>query len=385
MEIPSDPVAAVTHLDPYPYYAGLVAEKPFYRDDALRLWVASSAEAVAAVLAHDLCRVRPPDEPVPKALLGSPAGEVFRHLMRMNDGPGHCPFKTAISAAMETLDPDRTAEESRQWARALAAETSLSEDPRRLGDFAFRLPVYVTASLLGVPPEDVEQVFFWIHRFVPALAPGCGPEPLEHGKIAAGALLAFFRPLLSTSTGLLASFAQEASRAGVEDETAIAANGIGLLFQAHDATAGLIGNTLISLAAHRKAFEPVCADPELLGEAVLETLRYDPPVQNTRRFLAQDGAVLGHGLSRGDGILLVLAAANRDPALHSDPDRFDLFRKDRKVFTFGAGAHQCPGEHLARTIARAGVEQALLAGLDLDRFLAARAYRPSANGRIPFA
>jgi cytochrome P450 len=387
MDFPADPIAAVTHPDPYPYYAGLVADKPFYRDDALRLWVASSAEAVAAVLSHELCRVRPPDEPVPKALLGSPAGHVFGHLMRMNDGSRHCPFKTAISAAMNTLDPAHVAERSREWASVLASEIGLGPEPGRLGQFAFRLPVYVTASLLGVPPDDLRQVAAWTQLFVAAVTPGCAPEPLERGKAAASSLLAFFRSLLllGTSAGLLAAFAREARRAGVEDENAIAANGIGLLFQSHDATAGLIGNTLLALATHGEAREQVAADPEGLGAAVLETLRYDPPVQNTRRFLAGDGLVLGQELARGDGILVVLAAANRDPALHSNPDQFDLLRKDRRTFTFGAGIHQCPGEELARTIAQAGIEQALLSGLDLDRFLAARTYRPSLNGRLPFA
>jgi cytochrome P450 len=66
---PATPIAAVTHADPYPYYAALVAERPLYRDDALGLWVASSAAAVRAVMTSELCRVRPADEPVPKALI----------------------------------------------------------------------------------------------------------------------------------------------------------------------------------------------------------------------------------------------------------------------------------------------------------------------------
>ena len=72
MSWPQDPIAAVTHPDPYPYYADLVARRPLYRDDALQLWVASSAAAVTAVLASDLCRVRPPAEPVPGRSSGRP-------------------------------------------------------------------------------------------------------------------------------------------------------------------------------------------------------------------------------------------------------------------------------------------------------------------------
>ncbi|HEV8141500.1 MAG TPA: cytochrome P450, partial [Methylomirabilota bacterium] len=80
---PSDPVAAVTHPDPYAYYADLVAHRPLYRDESLGLWVASSAAAVTAVLTNDRCRVRPTAEPIPVALVGSTAAEIFRHLVRM--------------------------------------------------------------------------------------------------------------------------------------------------------------------------------------------------------------------------------------------------------------------------------------------------------------
>lgn len=150
----------------------------------------------------------------------------------------------------------------------------------------------------------------------------------------------------------------------MRDDSAIAANGIGLLFQSHDATAGLTGNTLVALATNREAREQVSADTSLLGEAILETLRYDPPVQNTRRFVARDGVVAGEPMAAGDAILVVLAAANRDPVANPNPDQFDLLRKDRRIFTFGAGVHACPGERLATTIAQAGVEQLLRSGLD---------------------
>jgi cytochrome P450 len=361
MNPPSDPIAAVTHPDPYPFYADLVARKPLYCDDALKMGVASSAEAVTAVLTSDLCRVRPPAEPVPAALLGSPAAEIFRHLVRMNDGPGHCPFKQAVSGALDSVDPERVAAESRRWAERLEAG--------QLADFAFSLPVVVVASLLGVPEDALPQTVLWMRSFVPSLAPGCGPEALERGKKAAGQLLDLFRSLLrqGRAEGLLATLAQEARGVGREDETVIAANAIGFMFQAHDATAGLIGNTLIALASYP-------TETSRLAEAIQETLRYDPPVQNTRRFVAQDGIVAGEAMRAGEAILVVLAAANRDPA--APPER---------IFTFGAGLHACPGEKLAMTIAQAGIERLLDTGFDVERFAATRAYRPSANGRIPFA
>ena len=371
MNSPPDPVAAVTHPDPYPFYADLVTRRPLYRDDALGFWVAASAEAVTAVLSSDLCRVRPPAEPVPTAILGSPAGEIFRHWVRMNDGPGHCPFKAALSTALGAFDPARIFELSRSLARDL--------DAGDLADFAFGLPVQVVASLLGLPRGELRETFLWTRSLVAGVAPGASSEAIERGKEAAGLLLDRFRSRLGE--GFLADLAREAPYAARE---VIVANGIGLLFQSHDATAGLIGNALVALAGNPEARERASADAGLLHQVLLETLRFDPPVQNTRRFVARDGVVAGQAMREGDAILVVLAAANRDPALNPDPDRFDPPRRDRRMFTLGAAVHSCPGGDLAVTIAQAGVERLLRSGLDLERFAGARTYRPSGNARIPF-
>ena len=88
-------------------------------------------------------------------------------------------------------------------------------------------------------------------------------------------------------------------------------------------------------------------------------------------------------MNAGDTILVVLAAANRDPSANRDPERFDPARRDRRMFTFGAGPHACPGAALAATIARVGVEELLLSGIDLARLAETVTYRASANLRIP--
>jgi cytochrome P450 len=128
--------------------------------------------------------------------------------------------------------------------------------------------------------------------------------------------------------------------------------------------------------------EQVAADTRLLPLVIEEVLRYDPPGQNTRRFLAQNGCVAGQAMQEGDGILVVLAAANRDPALNPNPERFDIFRKNRHMFTFGAGPHSCPGETLAALIAQAGVEQLMVSGADLEHLAATVVYRPSVAVRM---
>jgi cytochrome P450 len=387
MTAPRDAIAAVTHPDPYPYYADLVARAPLHRDATLGLWVASSAAAVSAILTSDLCRVRPPAEPVPRALLGSPAGDIFRHLVRMNDGPGHASLKPAVAGSLAALDQGRAAELARTWARELAG-------PVGHAALGFHLPSHVIGSLLGVPRSLLAETTRWTADFVRCLAPASTPEQVRQGAAAAGHLLDLFRSLLArrptgaaegplAGDGLLASLARAMGPTRPGDTDVVVANGIGLLSQAYEATAGLIGSTLLALARHRAVGERVIADPTLARRAVQAALRYDSPVQNTRRFLARSGVVAGQAMHEGDAVLVVLAAANRDPAANPDPDRFDIFRRDSRVFTFGAGAHACPGEALATMIATAAVAEVLRAGVDVERLTAAMTYRPSANTRVP--
>ncbi len=226
--------------------------------------------------------------------------------------------------------------------------------------------------------------------FAGCLAPAASPAALERGKAAAGELRALFARLAArpdpppAGGGLLAALADEAKRAGRDDPEAVAANAIGFLFQAYEATAGLTGNTLRVLAARPRLRRAVRAEPALLHPVIQEVLRFDPPVQNTRRFLARSGVVAGCAMREGDGILVVLAAANRDPAANPHPGRFDTRRRDRRLFTFGAGAHACPGAALAAAIAAAGIKALLASGSDLAALAGPVGYRPSANLRIPF-
>ena len=378
---PHSPIAAVIHPDPYPYYATLTAERPLYFDEALHLWVASSAEAVTAVLTNSLCRVRPASEPIPKALLGSPAANIFRHLVRMNDGERHCPFKQVIATTLGSVSVSVVATQSRRWAYDLITKL----DP---SDFALRLSVYVMGSLLGIPHNDLHQTTLWVDDFVRCLAPASSLEQIDRGKLAAGHLLNLFRTLLNAQTdGLLTTLIQEMRRVGRDDSEGIdviVANAIGFLTQAYEATAGLIGNAVLAMAAYPDVREQITAKPELLHNVIEEVLRYDSPIQNTRRFVAEAGIVAGQPMQAGDAILVVLAAANRDASVNPHPEQFDLFRQERRLFTFGLGTHACPGEMLAVVIAQAGVEQLIAHAVVRPRMAEALTYRPSANVRIPF-
>lgn len=385
---PTDAIAAVTHRDPYPYYAKLVNQTPLYRDESLSLWIASSADAVNAVLTNELCKVRPPTEPVPKALLGSPAADIFRQLIRMNDGGGHCPFNRAVAATLATPDPVHVAERATQIVSALLGQFDVTKDLSYVSDVAFKLAPHVIAGLLGVPNEHLDQTSRWVGDFVRCVFPSSTPEQIERGKVAAENLHKLFNEVFDQgmrehSRNLLVILAQEAERVGRADRNTIVANGIGFLSQAYEATSGLIGNALLALAAHEDARRDVVANEKWLSAFIQEVLRFDPPGQNTRRFLAADGEVFGQQMKFGEAILVITAAANRDPKLNSHPAHFDLHRTNRKLLSFGAGMHACPGIAFATIIAQAGVSAFLRAGLDVTRLKGNFTYRASGNARVP--
>lgn len=385
---PRNPIEAATHPDPYPYYADLVAHKPLYWDETIGCWIASSAATITAVLTNELCCVRPPAEPVPAALLNSSAADIFHHLVRMNDGQQHHRLKGAISSTLQAIDINGIRTQSHTWAKHLADVMEPESDPGNLADFAFHLPVYVVARLLGIPEAHLRQTALWLRDFVRCLAPGSLPAQIEQGKEAASHLLDLLNIVVrsqeaeDTSSGLRSPM-HGIKQAEYPDREMAVANGIGLLSQAYEATAGLIGNTLLTLARHREVSEQLFADPNVLPLVIQEILRYDPPIQNTRRYVAFNGTVAGVEMKEGDGVLVVLAAANRDPAVNPNPEWFDLFRPARRLFTFGVGEHACPGEMLAAIIARAGVERLICAGVKVPHLAESFSYRSSANTRIP--
>lgn len=378
---PRTPIDAVIHPDPYPYYATLVAERPLYHDPELGLWVASGAAVVDALLHDPRLKVRPPGVPVPMPIAQSAAGAIFRELARMNDGPRHAALKPVVAATVDGADLGIVVDEVARIARRLMNGRPPGADPGRV---ASALPVMVVARLLGAPDERLRGIADAVAAFVGCLPAHPTTEAIEAANGGASHLLGLFNALISESaSGLLAGLARHAAGAGVEP-SAVVANAIGLLSQTCEATAGLIGNTLVTLSRHPDLAERIPREPPSFARSVVaEVARYDPSIQNTRRFVGEDGVVAGVRMAAGDTVLLVLAAANRDPALNPDPDRFLPDRSERAVLSFGAGAHRCPGGALAETIAAEAARALLQAGFDLRDGPIPSHYLTSANARIP--
>jgi cytochrome P450 len=363
-----DPIIAATDADPYPYYARLRAEGGLVFHHGLKLWVASSAQAVAAVLAHPDCHVRPAAEPVPKAIADGMAGKVFGQLMRMNEGERQrCP-RSAIEPGLALID--------KQEVNSLVAARLITPDADGLYNALFRGPVCVVAALLGFSPAQGRAISELTADFVACLSPLSDPLQLKAAQAAAEQLSGYFVELLDDSSNKSSLLAGTRARFTGDPETLIA-NLIGLFSQTYEATAGLIGNSVLALIKNPS----LLCESTPVDDLIAEVQRFDPSIQNTRRFVAAPCEIEGVNLNPGDVILVLLASANRDPLLNEHPDAFILDRPHRRSFTFGEGRHQCPGQILALEIARATLTEILAHRPDWDGLT--WHYRPSLNSRLP--
>jgi len=374
------PFEAATHADPYAYYSGLRRHNGLLFDAHLRLWIASGANAVEAILGHPDCRVRPLNEPIPPAIAQGVAGRIFGRLMRMNEGPQHLCPKMTIEPALASIETESVAD-----IVSRVVET-LDNPVDNLDELMFTLPVSVIATLVGLPSSRLQEVARLTRDFVACLSSLSDEIQLAKANSGATRLSQLFNTLLGNDNEgnhFLSHIWRGCEATAWGDHDALIANLIGLLSQTCEATAGLIGNTVVALQRKPDLIDHMKSTPMLVADLVAEVARYDSPVQNTRRFVAKRCNIGDCILEAGDTVLLLLASANRDPCANPDPDSFLLKRTQRRTFSFGSGRHECPGQQLALTIA----SEAILAWLHRQRASSVRPYRwrylPSLNGRIP--
>lgn len=219
-----------------------------------------------------------------------------------------------------------------------------------IADLAAPLPALVIAELLGVPTEDHELFTHWSDELMTLLF-GSLDRPDRHERGRAG-LLAL--------RDYLAAVAAERERAprddlvslllaeGALERDELVSTCILLLFAGHETTTGLLGNAILALLRHPDELRLLRERPDLVDAAIEELLRYDGPAKLSPRRVSEDTELHGEVLRAGDRVLLVNAAANRDPRRFAEPDRLLLTRADNPHLGFGYGAHYCLGAPLAR-------------------------------------
>ena len=351
-------------VDPYPVFHRLRERAPMYRTP-LGYWVATRHDDVREILRHkafgqgdfvaNIRMLYGPDFDV----LGHSAYRWLSSIFVMQDPPDHTRLRGLVTQALSARRV--------QAMRPRIAEITdrLLDDwlPRGQGDFitdfAYKLPTLVMCDMLGMRPEEVEGDT--LARLNQAIADAFlvfELRPLGEAELALADrqmdyLTDWFNALFDRRRAeprddLTTALIQAGDGGDRLSPHELAVVVIGLFGAGFETTAHMLGNGMLTFHRNRDQWAALKADPALAPNAVEEVLRFESSLQATHRTAFADTEIGGVTVRAGERVLTLLSAANRDPAMFVDPDRFDIARADVRPLSFGGGIHFCVGAELAR-------------------------------------
>jgi cytochrome P450 len=284
----------------------------------------------------------------------SPIAELMVKQMLFMDPPAHTRLR---SLAAHAFTPARVAVLRSHIREITARLLDQVQDKGRMdviGDLAEPLPAIVTAEMLGVPVSDHDQLKDWSASFAEMLGNfQHNPERAPRILRTVNEMTAYFHDAIrqqkdKPSEGLVHSLMTAEIDGDRLDEEEVVATCIVTMVGGQETTTNLIGNGVLTLLRNPGEKERLKEDSSLIPTAVEEMLRYESPSQHTGRLAPEDRELGGRLIHKGQAVMAVMAAANRDPERFSDPDRFDVTRQDNRHLAFGYAAHFCFGAALAR-------------------------------------
>ena len=293
----------------------------------------------------------------------SPVASVVSNWLMSQNGETHRRARALVARLFTPAAVDRLRAVVESCSTELV-EGLLQSAECRPADFvdlvAQRLPSEVIRHLFAIAPAE------WAARVQPLFA----VQALQDGDgfAAVKGLAEYFHAKISGAgnrqfDGIIDEL-RAPDRTGEHlSEAEVIANAVLIVTAAIDTTAGLIANTMLRLLEHPEAMAQVQADPSLLPGAIDESLRHCPSAPSSTRHAPQAMELGGVRIPAGSDLFLSLAAANRDPAQFTEPERFDIHRDcATRLLTFGGGPHFCLGASLARTEVRILFETLFAAG-----------------------
>ena len=376
--------------DPYPLLAALREASPFAEFDGAFVVVGRHADCSAVLRHPNASSERNKSLVAPGASRRRAERPSFLSL----DPPDHTRLRRLVSKAFTPRTIARLEPRIRAITGELLTAAARCGQLEVVSQLAYPLPVRIISEMLGVPVDDHPRFAGWSARLAHSLQPAFGltaeeaQARAEAADAASDEFAGYFRELIAVRRSqpagdLLSDLIKAEDNGETLTEDELIATCILLLVAGHETTVGLISNAILALLRHPAELALLRANPGLAAAAVEETLRYDAPVQMTAR-VARGGMQVGN-VTAGDGalVLLLLAAAGRDPEVFADADRFDISRGPAQHLAFAAGPHFCLGAPLARLEATIAV-QAFATRISRPELAAgALRYKPNFNLRGP--
>ena len=344
--------------NPYPLYRRLRTEDPVHWDPYLHAWIVTRYEDVATVFRRFSAARTPAPEyfealGVPEV---GPVAQVMVKQMLFLDAPAHTRLRRLAGAAFQPVQVNKLRQHIQDIADRLIDDIVARGTGRldMLADFAEPLPAMVTTELLGVSVEDHVKLKDWSVTFAEMLGNfQHNPDRLGGVLEAVQNLTEYFHDAIREQRqhprdGLVSAFlAAEVDGDRLSDEE-VAANCIVTMVGGLETTTNLIGNGTLTLLRNPAALQRLRTEPDVMPSAVEELLRYESPSQHTARIARDDLELGGKQIRKGQAVIAVMAAGNRDPERFPEPDRLDIERPDNRHLAFGWASHFCFGAPLAR-------------------------------------
>jgi cytochrome P450 len=319
--------------DPFALYAERRARHELAWDHANAIWAVYSYAGCRLLLDDTRAQI-PAYPPAAHQVLDAHAATIARNLVRLANPPAHALLRQAALQCYQRL---QTVDIAAAMHRLIGTRSEIDW----VGDVSRKLPALALLDGFGFAQEDADEILAHLEALTKIMLPSRSAQQLCAANAAAGAVY----PLVEQQL-------RDSLRIHCDDQAthdACVSNLIGLLIQSYDAGRGLLSKALLPLLRSPAA---AATDAGAVQRIVVETLRFDPPIHNTRRVAAEDIRLQGETIAKGQAVLLVLAAANRDPARFGDADRFDIERSNNgEHLTFGAGAHACIAQHFSVRLA----------------------------------
>ncbi|MFY9752011.1 MAG: cytochrome P450 [Candidatus Acidiferrales bacterium] len=349
--------------DPYPTYRRLLDEGPLHYVD-----VSGGTWAVWGVFSHADCLAATRDARLSAKRMSrllftlteeeqaefKELGRMLEMWMIFMDAPEHTRLRKLMNkgfspAAVEGL---RTQVEAVVDRMLEPLKPGGQTDLMRA--VAYPMPVRVIAGMLGVAEELHANFIEWSESVATFI--GTPDRTAAHARAAQNAIVALtncFRQSVAErrrnkGADLISLLIDIEADGEVLTEEELYAQCVGMLFAGHETTRNLIGNGIYALLRHADEMRELRENPEMIRTAVEELLRFESPIQYTARTVKEEAEICGVRLRRGQVLLCMLGAANRDARQFKDPDRLNLKRVNNQHVAFGAGAHFCIGNQLAR-------------------------------------
>jgi len=346
--------------NPYPFYDRLRTEDPVHWSERFGSWLLTRYSDVAATLRDSRLSANRTGvfmKQLPEGMSQNlqPLRDHLATWMSHSDPPNHTRLRALVSKAFTPGMVEGMRKHVQEIVDELLDAILDKHDIDIIRDVAYPLPAAVISDMLGVPPDGREQFKQWAEDIMAFTGGGALalPKIAEKAQKSLFEMYEYFGHLIRERRqqpkedliSALTRIEEQGDRLTEEDLLGLCDQ---LLTAGHDTTRNLIGNGMLALLQNEDQLLNLRNNPSLIVSAVEELLRFDSPLQRQTRVAKEDFQLDGHKIRKGQPLLSMLGAANRDPSQFKDPNRLDIARRNNGHLAFGSGIHYCLGAPLSR-------------------------------------